>query len=138
MGGMGMMFGGMGGMGGGFMMGGTQAEEQVRDSRDFTPQEEELGYAMPIKLKIRGSNKNVFTFIYELMRDKPMIELHRLILRNPSELNPADQNIEAETTFIFVPKLFDTIDTVRAILKEIEEEVPQETEQQTAQAEAGP
>lgn len=106
----------------------------VTHSGSIVPKADELGYAIPIKMAYVATNTVGISYLYEILRDKPLAELHRLIMRSLSAnweiLNPyysvlsapAEPNsndLEITATFIFVPKLFNAIDDVKKMIKEI-------------------
>lgn len=85
----------------------------------ITKTDKDLGYALPIKLTFRAKNADAFTYVYDVLREKPMTELHRLVIRSMSQRNPADGSVEMTVTFLEVPKLFDTIENVKKIIEDI-------------------
>jgi hypothetical protein len=95
----------------------------------------DLGYAVPIRVSFVASNANGMAYLYEVLRENPMAELHRLILRSTGALNreltvqpnAASSDVEMTATILFVPKLFDTIDTVRKMVDEMRGVTPTPT-----------
>lgn len=87
------------------------------------PLDKEIGYALPIKITIKANNNVMYNYIWDVLRDNPLAELHRLVLKSDASdvrlRDPGNPNIEASATFIFVPKLFDTIESVREVLNEL-------------------
>src|SRR5262249_4592327 len=81
------------------------------------PRNDEIGLALPIKITYRADNMRTWNFAYEALRREPLVELNRLELNSLSLSDPNNQNIEASATYIFVPKLFETIDAVKRVLK---------------------
>lgn len=88
--------------------------------------EEDLGYAIPIKITYVAPNDVGLKYAYEMMRRRPLTEFHRFVMRSTSiylpgltvAANPSNTDIEMTATMLFVPKLFDTIEQVRQILKD--------------------
>ena len=90
--------------------------------------EGDIGYALPIKITFVSANAEAWTYIYEVLRAKQMVELHRLQTRSLSQFDPNNSNIEVTATFLMVPKLFETIDSIKEMLKGSEAQaVPAET-----------
>ena len=58
------------------------------------PKDNEIGYALPIKLTYRVSNIKGWEFIYEVLRRNPLAELHRVLIRSMSVYDPANTDIE--------------------------------------------
>lgn len=91
------------------------------------PHEGDLGYAIPIRITFVAPNANGMGYLYEILRDKPLAELHRLILRSTSmantnlsvPVNPNSTDVEMTATMLFVPKLFKTKDEVIRIIDSI-------------------
>lgn len=88
--------------------------------------DEDLGYAIPIKITYIAPNDVGLKYAYEVMRKKPLTEFHRLVMRSTATYipgmtvapNPTSTDIEMTATMLFVPKLFDTIDQLRQLLKD--------------------
>jgi hypothetical protein len=100
---------------------GAQAAATPAPKQDTKPREgEDIGYAFPVEVTFRAPNKEGWQFIYDVLNKSPLNELYRISTISMSSQRPADPNIEFTVTFLFVSKLFQTIDTVRQLLKELE------------------
>jgi hypothetical protein len=104
----------------GLGLGGGRAATQVQVMDSKPREDEDIGYAFPIQLTFRSSNKDGWAFIYDMLNQSPLTELYRVSAVALSTQRPSDPNIEFTVTFLFVPKLFKTVDTVRQLLKELE------------------
>ena len=123
--------------GGGAMPGtGSGGGADSKEDPTNKPKEDEIGYALPIKITFRASNLNAFSYIYEVLRDRPMTEIHRMVLKSMSQRDPNNPNIEVAATFLFVPQLFGTLDEVRKLIKELQE--PESSAKSSAAKETAP
>ncbi|MCL5270882.1 MAG: hypothetical protein M1457_10125 [bacterium] len=94
------------------------AEDKAALMIDATPKDTDIGYVVLIKLSYVADNTVNWTYLYNVLHDNPLAELDRLVVRSLSQSNPALQDLEVTPSFIFVPKLFNTQDTVQSLLAE--------------------
>jgi hypothetical protein len=110
------MMGGPMGMMGGQMTGG----KEIKIDPLAKPRKGETGFALPVKLTIRSSNVTVNQYIYEVPRRKPMVELIRLELQSMSQYSPDSADVEATITFMVIPRLFGTLESVKKLIDEVQ------------------
>jgi hypothetical protein len=111
------------------------AEERKKfDEIKTERKEDDIGYALPIKLTFRASYKDAMKFMYEVLRKKPMVELERVFITSLSKQNPQVTDVEVSVTFVFVPKLFETLDNVRSVLEGIEAQLGSQPPQEVTSA----
>jgi hypothetical protein len=108
-----------GGIGIGIGIGASAAPTPAPQALESKPRDEDIGYAFPVEITFRAPNKEGWTFIYDVLNKTPLNELYRISMTSMSTQRPADTNIEFTVTFLFVSKLFKTIDTVRDLLKQL-------------------
>ena len=81
-----------------------------------------MGFAFPIEFTFRALNKDGWTFIYDVLKRYPMTEIYRLSLQSISEYAPDNPDIQFAVYFLFVPRLFDTMENVRKVLQELQQQ----------------
>lgn len=83
------------------------------------PKEGEIGIGLPIRITFQSENMRGWNFMHSVLKRQPLVEMNRLGLRALSLQDVNNTNIEATVTYIFVPKLFETIDAVQRVLQDI-------------------
>ena len=109
----------MGGMDGGEDM--MSAMVSAKKAPSSKPKDDEVGYAIPVRLVYRANNRQTWEYIYEAMRRQPTTELHRMAFVSLSQYPQYQTNTQIETTvtFITVPKMFEQFGAIQGKLKDI-------------------
>jgi hypothetical protein len=93
---------------------------------DSKPGDGDIGYAIPIEIVFRAPNKEGLTYVYDVVHKTPLNQLYRIEMQSVSSMpnQRDDSTVEFKAMFLFVPKLFQALDAVRQLIKELQSPAP--------------